>query len=360
MGEVLLFVGSLNREQPQFEGARGVGLSVYAFDEETCETRLLTETGEPDNPTYLAVSGDGRHVFVTAEVAHWREGTVTAYGFDPATATLTYRNKMASLGSNTSYCTLSPDERRLYISNYGSGSGGPDQCAAVFRVETDGTLGPPIASVKHGGAGPHARQDRPHAHCVMETQDGQILVADLGADRVFAYRASGDGLVSEESTALPEGAGPRHLALHGNGQIAFLLCELTSTLAALALGEGAPRLLGLLPLSEDGPLLGASDIQISPDGRFVYCGLRGPDTICEVGVDEDGTMTLLQTTPCGGKTPRNLCLTPSGKHLLCANQNDDHIAIFARDAATGRLMNTGRSITVGTPMCVRCVEVGNG
>lgn len=35
----LVFVGSLNREAPYFQGARGVGLGVYSFDEETLETR---------------------------------------------------------------------------------------------------------------------------------------------------------------------------------------------------------------------------------------------------------------------------------------------------------------------------------
>ena len=58
-------------------------------------------------------------------------------------------------------------------------------------------------------------------------------------------------------------------------------------------------------------------------------------------------------TPCGGATPRNLCLTPSGRHLFSANQNGDLIAIFARDETTGRLTDTGRPIRVGTPMCVK-------
>jgi 6-phosphogluconolactonase len=55
-------------------------------------------------------------------------------------------------------------------------------------------------------------------------------------------------------------------------------------------------------------------------------------------------------------TPRNLALTPSGSHLFSANQNADRISIFARDAATGRLADTGRSIDVGTPMCVKIVR----
>jgi 6-phosphogluconolactonase (cycloisomerase 2 family) len=41
---------------------------------------------------------------------------------------------------------------------------------------------------------------------------------------------------------------------------------------------------------------------------------------------------------------------------LLANQHADRISIFARDAATGRLTDTGRSIDIGTPMCVKIVR----
>ena len=40
----LVFVGSLNREAPYFQGARGVGLGVYAFDESTLAVQKLAET----------------------------------------------------------------------------------------------------------------------------------------------------------------------------------------------------------------------------------------------------------------------------------------------------------------------------
>ena len=100
-----------------------------------------------------------------------------------------------------------------------------------------------------------------------------------------------------------------------------------------------------------------ADIQISPDGRFVYGSNRGHDSISIFAVDQEtGRLTTVGFTPCGGSTPRNLCLTPSGQHLFCANQNADRIAIFARDTATGQLTDTGRAIEVGTPMCVRIVE----
>jgi 6-phosphogluconolactonase len=100
-----------------------------------------------------------------------------------------------------------------------------------------------------------------------------------------------------------------------------------------------------------------ADIQISPDGRFIYGSNRGHDSvvIMEVG-QQTGALDLVGYVRCGGATPRNLALTPSGGHLFSANQNADRISIFARDAASGMLTDTGRAIEIGTPMCVRIVR----
>jgi 6-phosphogluconolactonase len=71
---------------------------------------------------------------------------------------------------------------------------------------------------------------------------------------------------------------------------------------------------------------------------------------------ENGKLSHVGFFPCGGATPRNLALTPSGRHLFCANQNADRISIFERDVQTGALADTGQAIEVGTPMCVRIVR----
>lgn len=54
----LVFVGSLKREAPHFQGARGVGLGVYSFDEATLETQK--RANDIDNPTFLSVTPDAR------------------------------------------------------------------------------------------------------------------------------------------------------------------------------------------------------------------------------------------------------------------------------------------------------------
>ncbi|MER8377910.1 lactonase family protein [Mesorhizobium sp. M0960] len=360
----LVFVGSLNRDAPYFQGARGVGLGVYSFDEGALETKKLAETGGIDNPTFLSVTPDGSYIYANSEVFTWREGVVSAYRFDRQAATLSYINKQPTLGSITAHNTITRDRTKLLVANYGMGEGGPDRSVVVFGLRDDGGLTAPLSSVAHSGTGPDlARQERPHAHSVTETIAGGVaIVADLGIDRLVSYRIGSDGSLTKlAESALAPGAGPRHLALHPGGRFVFVMNELDSTVVSLALDEAS----GKLTVVDSKPAVPAeardgnhcADIQISPDGRFLYGSNRGHDSIAVFSIDQQtGRLALVDYTPCGGATPRNLALTPSGGHLFSANQNADRISIFARDAATGRLTDTGRSIGIGTPMCVRIVR----
>ncbi|RWQ64754.1 lactonase family protein [Mesorhizobium sp.] len=360
----LVFVGSLNREAPYFQGARGVGLSVYSFDEETLETRKLAETGDVDNPTFLSVTPDGSYIYANSEVFAWREGVVSAYRFDRQTAALSYINKQPTLGSITAHNTIMRDGTKLLVANYGMGEGGPDRSIAVYGLREDGGLTAPLSSVAHAGTGPDTvRQERPHAHSVTETIAGGVaIVADLGIDRLVSYRVGPDGSLTRlAESVLASGAGPRHVALHPGGRFVFVMNELDSTVVSLALDDVSGR----LTVIDTKPAVPAeardgnhcADIQISPDGRFLYGSNRGHDSVAVFSVDQQtAALALVDYTPCGGATPRNLALTPSGHHLFSANQNADRISIFARDMATGRLADTGRSIDVGTPMCVKIVR----
>jgi 6-phosphogluconolactonase len=357
----LAFVGTLNREAPYFQDARGKGLVVYGFDEETLAVEELANAPDIDNPTFLSVDTSGAHVYANSEIFPWKEGLVSAYRFDRRAKALDYVNMQASLGSITAHNMVSRDGSRLLVANYGMGSGGPDQSVVVFGIRPDGGLTAPVASVRQQGTGPDAgRQERSHAHSVTELIGGGLaVVADLGADTLTTYRLKQDGSLQQLAVSkTAPGAGPRHVALHPNGELIFLMNELDSTVASFRLARAS----GALTQCDAQPAVPASarasnhcaDIQISPDGRFIYGSNRGHDSVCCFAVDEaTGRLSLVGFFPCGGATPRNLAITPSGNHLFSANQNADRISIFARDRQTGALTDTGRAIEVGTPMCVK-------
>lgn len=362
-GELLLAVGTLNRETSYFQGARGDGLNVFGFDEDALTFQKRASYPQVENPTYLSVSADGRRIYANSEVAEWREGLVTAFAFDPVAGRLDYLNTQPSLGSITAHNMISRDGRRLFVANYTVGEGGPDQSLVVFDLLEAG-LSPAVASVAHQGTGPDAaRQERAHAHSVTDVGGGMVIVADLGMDALITYRVGADGVpvqIARAQTA--RGAGPRHLALHPGGRLVFVMNELDSTVTAY----GFDLVTGELTPIDSQPAVPAdaragnhcSDIQISPDGRFLYGGNRGHDSISIFEVDQQtGRLTSRGFVPCGGATPRHLALTPSGRHLLVANQNADRVSVLARDQATGALRDTGAALQIGTPMCLKFAGV---
>ncbi|WP_275787079.1 lactonase family protein [Pararhizobium gei] len=365
MGESYhVFVGTLNREAPYFQGARGTGLAVFSFDEETLAVKALASHQTIENPTFLSVDTKRQVVYANSEIFGWNEGLVTALAFDPRTGSLAHINMQPSLGSITAHNAISRDGTRLFVVNYGLGEGGPDQSLVVYGIRSDGGLTPPMSSVRQTGTGPKTdRQERSHTHSVIEIADNLLLVADLGCDSLTSYRIEGDGKLTLQAVSRTKaGAGPRHMALDPKGRLLFVLNELDSTLASFAIDQSAGTLVQLdsKPTVPTEALEGnhCADVQISGDGQFLYASNRGHDSIAVFKVDpQSGKLDPIQSLPCGGSTPRNLALSPSGKHLFCANQNSDLISIFSRHPVHGTLVVTDQSIPVGTPMCVRPVAV---
>ncbi len=362
---MLMVVGSLNREAPYFQGARGVGLSVFAFDPADGTAALLCEDGGVDNPTFLTVNPATLCVYANTEVFGWHEGTVSAYRVDPAARRLRYINKQPSLGSITAYSSLDRAGRHLLVANYGMGphDDGPNRAVVVYPLRADGGLGAPGASVAHRGHGPDAeRQERAHPHCVLPSPDGRfVAVVDLGLDAILSYGFGPDGALSEAPVAraaLPAGCGPRHLAFHPGGWLAMVICELDSTLLSFRFDAqtGAFTPIDSLPTTPADGRSGnsCSDVQIHPNGRFVYGANRGHDSIVVAAIDpREGMLSLAGYHPCGGRTPRNLAIDPSGRFLVVANQNSDSLSVFTIDDRDGRLSPTHGAIPLGTPMCVK-------
>jgi 6-phosphogluconolactonase len=299
-------------------------------------------------------------------VFEWPEGTVTAFRI-ARDGTLTRCADRPSHGSITAYASLDRGETRLLVANYGldAPTRARDYGVAVFSVAADGSLGAVSALLSHAhfSRGPNAaRQERAHPHAVLPSPDNRfLLVADLGIDRVLAYRFdAASGTVESEpaaSLALAPGAGPRHLAFHPNGRWLFAINELDSTVAVIDF-EGRSGGLQLLQRVSTLPLDfgGANDacaIALTPDGRFLYATNRGDDSVAMFTVDaKSGALVARGHVACGGRTPRCLTIDPKGHFALVANQNSDNVTVFRIDPVTGGLSAIAPSLAIGTPMSI--------
>jgi 6-phosphogluconolactonase len=183
-----------------------------------------------------------------------------------------------------------------------------------------------------------------------------MYVADLGLDRIYAYRADAGkpAIVPADPPFVNThaAAGPRRLQLSPDGRFLYVDDETSSEVSVFAVN--GPRLqevqtVSTLPAGAQIKNMTA-EIVIDRAGRHLYVGNRGHDSIAVFDIDQPtGQLTLVQNAPAGGRTPRNIRLDPTGGFLLSANEGSGSITVLKVDRITGRLSATGVSAPIDTP-----------
>ena len=185
---------------------------------------------------------------------------------------------------------------------------------------------------------------KPKAHCVYVGAGNNLYVPVLGGDEVLELKLDeNSGTVSPNGPGLvrtKDGAGPRHFTIHPNGKWAYLITETTATIGLYNIG--ADGQLSEVAFVDTGDWNGkdsaaASDIHVTPDGKFVYGAVRTTSTLHGYKIDP-GNGTL---TPIGKfateKTPRGFNIDPRGKYLLSVGMDSNAMTVHAIDAASGAL-----------------------
>jgi len=269
--------------------------------------------------------------------------------------------QVSSLSDHPTHGTLSHDGRYLFVANYAVAAD-PGGLLTVLPLDARGHLQPAtqVASYQASGVD-RERQASSHVHGVAVTPDGsQLLVADLGGDRVYVYDY--DPVAQPERPLrpaprpflqLPPGSGPRHLVFSADGRHAWLTLEMSGQVAVLQRGPSGYELQGLHDLfSADTPARnGAGAIHLSPDGRFLYAVNRGDDNqLVTFSIDaRSGQLQRLQRRSTEGASTREFTFSPDGRFVLLAVQGADRIAVISRDVRTGLLGNTVQTVALASP-----------
>jgi len=189
--------------------------------------------------------------------------------------------------------------------------------------------------VQHQGGGSNLeRQEGPHVHSASFTPDQRfVVVADLGMDSLmlYAFDASAGRLRLHAQIKTRAGAGPRFKAFHPGNKHLYVNHELDNTVVVYSYEAKSRKLreqqiIGTLP--PGAPPSAIAGIQISPDGTRLYVSNRGHDSISVFEIKEDGLLARLALKPCGGKCPRNIAISPSGRFLLVANQESNEVTVL--------------------------------
>ncbi|WP_209328979.1 lactonase family protein [Lunatimonas salinarum] len=330
------------------------GIYIVSFHPEEDSLHINNVASEPENPSFVVANRNNDRVYTVEETGGESGGKVTAFSLDGGN--LSILNTVSAGGDGPCYVTLDPSERFVVVGNYSAGN------FSVIPITADGSLSEPVQTVNHRGSSVNPRrQTKPYVHsAVFHPTENRVLIADLGTDEVVVYDFD-----ATQATPLKEspvyrlrvepGAGPRHMVFNQQGDRLYLIHEITAAIGVYAYEEGKLNHLEthtLLREDFEGNV-GAAEVRISPDGKFLYASNRGDaNELVAFAIDQAGGLTHVQTIGSGGLTPRNFQLTPDGKYLLAANQNSNTLLVFDRDSSTGKIAPTNIALEINKPVYI--------
>lgn len=345
-------------QQTAFVGTYTDGESqgIYTYEISPGEGPAIRNCGSttvPENPTFLAVHPDQRHLYAVHEV---EDGGVTALRIGSERHQLSKVNRVASGSGGPCHCHVHPSGDYLLVAHYTGGA------VSVLPIQDDGSLGSPADVRQHEGSSEHPeRQTQAHPHSITPGPNGQFLyVPDLGTDEIVVYEleTQNDEFRRVTSIGVQSGAGPRHLDFHPNGEYVYVLNELDSTLSAFERNPdtGDLREIGIqptVPAEFEGTSF-AADVHVHPSGEWVFCSNRGHDSIAVFEIDaRTGATTVQNHESTRGEWPRNFALDATGQLLFVENRDTDEIVAFRFDERTGGLDATGDTVDVPDPVCMQ-------
>jgi 6-phosphogluconolactonase len=350
----ILYVGTFSVRGSQ-------GIYAYTFNRAKQALTLLQTVPSLESPSFLEIHPSKKYLYSVnrgkADVTD-QGGSVSAYGIDPKTGTLSGLNHKSSYGDGPCYIEIDKTGRFVFVPHYNEGN------LTVISLFKDGLLGSVSDAKKYSGNSVNAeRQESPHIHAAVSSQDNKFLyVTDLGSDKIYIYEFNADtGTLQSASTSevsVVPGAGPRHLTFHPSGNFAYLAEELTSTVAVFAVDKAT----GGLTVLQDSVISlpdnykdknTSADIHTDASGKYLYMSNRGADVLSIYSIAIEGTINLIGHQPTGGKTPRNFLVDPKGEYVFVANQDTDTINIFRMNAKTGKLTPVGKPVQVPSPVCLK-------
>lgn len=332
---------------------KGDSKGIYSFTLDTAAKQIsnVKAVAELNNPTYVNISNDNKVLY--AVVKEGDKGGVASFAINNQTGELTELSRQVTEGASPCHVSVDKNNQQVVTANYHRGT------VEAYLVNEDGTVNRSTSIMQHEGQGPHERQEKPHTHFSGFTPDEKFVVAvDLGIDKVITYKIDNGALTEAHTLLVKAGSGPRHITFHPNGKYAYVMTELSNEVIALSYNAETgifTELQYIAAIPEDFTENSqGSAIHISSDGRFVYAGNRGHNSIAVFRVNEEtGELALVEYTSTEGNWPRDFAFDPTESFIVASNEESGNLVLYARDKETGRLSVIQSDVAVPYPVCVK-------
>ncbi|MCI2253652.1 lactonase family protein [Domibacillus sp. PGB-M46] len=337
------FVGTYTKQD-------GKGIHTFELDTEKAELLHAAVAAEVNNSTYITISENEQFLYAVEKGG--KGGGLAAFSIQ--NGKLHKLNDVLDSEGVPCHVSLNKNGTRAFTAQYHTGT------AEMYSINAEtGELIDLLDVATHEGTGPNPdRQEKAHTHFFGMTKDERFVVAvDLGTDEIITYEVAGEDLLKKAVFKTEPGAGPRHIVFHPTECVAYVMTELSNEVLVLELNEQDGTFKQLyahktIPADFTANSQGSA-IRISSDGRFVYAGNRGHNSIAVFETIENGRrLQLVEIVSTKGDWPRDFDLDPTEMFLIVAHEKTHNVVLFKREAKTGRLTPAQSEVTVPEGVCV--------
>jgi 6-phosphogluconolactonase len=354
----LCMAGTASTEARTFvyvSNSQDSNIDVYAMDAKGALTPVAkADAGKLVMP--MAISPSKKFLYAAVRSEPFK---VITYAIDAKTGALTQKAS-APLPDSMPYVSTDTTGRFLFTASYGGHK------IAVNPIGADGLVTAAASQVLATGK---------NAHAIFADRTNKFVYATtLGGNQVLQYKFDAKSGILQpnepaEVKARPD-HGPRHFRITADNRFLYVLNELSGHIAQYAIDQksgtlkeldsvpSVPADAGLAPgvpqvpfgtappaaapKADDKPKIWAADLQLTPNGKFLYSTERTTSKIALFSVAPKTGKLAYVTNFATEKQPRGIKIDPSGKFLIASGEKSDKLAVYRIDPARGTLTEAGR------------------
>jgi 6-phosphogluconolactonase len=337
-------------QRPKFAfvgvAAQAGGVHVYAIEGERWRLEQFVSS---ETPVSLALHPSHRTLFVLNEISEFEglpTGSVEAYELDGKTGQLNLlgRQGLSLSATMPRHMVVAPDGKTLAVAVDGGGA------YNLLQILEDGRLGRVCGILKETGSGPvEAHQETAHPQSILFDPTGRrVIAADLGSDRISVISVQDEFEILARH-AMPPGSGPRHLALHPDGNLLYVANALDGSLAAFAYDSLSGR------ISEKRLQMPGQDCRalcMHSSGDFLLTAARDEITAWRIEAST-GALEQLHSLETGSNQIREIILVHGGQVIVALT--DRGILRIKFDDKSGRIDRPALAASVCGARCFAAV-----
>lgn len=346
-GKYVAYVGT-------YTHGTSVGIHIYDVDVES--GRMKEKRVVPiNNPSHLTVSANGKFLYSIAD-----EGVAAFKILEDGN--LQHMNEKWIGGMRGCYVDVDVDNRYLFVGGYHDGR------VTMMSLMEDGSIGEIADGIFHTGMGRSIaeRNYRPHVNCVklLPKNQNYLCAVDGGLDQVKIYHIDYEKGKFKLVDILREHlkSSPRMIRFSKDGKYAYVLCEETNSVNVYQYecskeGPQFEEIQSIPTVSEkEKRNSGASGMEISGDGKYLFCSNTGANTVIIYSIDEkSGQLEKFCETKISGDYPKTLAIFPDNRYFVSLNHDTNEITTFEVDYKKKCFLMKGKPISIDQPNCI-CIH----